>query len=179
MPKFRWQSGLVFVLLLSLLAVAGCWFGNSGQGDNDRMSAAGDSEFTEVALYFCDQDGHLRVELRELTTTDNLPEAALRELIRGPEAPELLVTIPPGAVLKSVVVTDELAKADFNLELKTKHWGGSLGEMTTVYSIVNTLTQFPEIERVQILIEGQEVESLAGHLDLSEPLLPRFDLVKE
>jgi spore germination protein GerM len=178
MPKLRWQSGLMFVLVLSLLAVAGCWFGSNGQGEN-QMSATGDSEFTEIALYFCDQDGHLRVELRELTTTDNLPEAALRELIRGPATPELLPTIPEGTVLKSIVVTDGLAKADFNSELKTNHWGGSLGEMITVYSIVNTLTQFPEIERVQILIESQEVESLAGHLDLSEPLDPSSDLVKE
>jgi hypothetical protein len=45
--------------------------------------------------------------------------------------------------------------------------------MLTVYSIVNTaVANLDGIERVQILVEGKEVETLAGHLDLSKPLLP-------
>jgi germination protein M len=43
--------------------------------------------------------------------------------------------------------------------------------MNTVFSIVDTLTlNFPEIKRVQILIEDQAVDTLNGHLDLSRPL---------
>ena len=40
----------------------------------------------------------------------------------------------------------------------------------TVYSIVNSLTQFEDIEKVQILIAGEEIETLAGHMDLAYPL---------
>ena len=48
----------------------------------------------------------------------------------------------------------------------------------TVYSIVNTLAELPEIEMVRFLIEGEEIETLAGHLDLSEPVYPDEGLIK-
>ena len=44
-------------------------------------------------------------------------------------------------------------------------------------SIVNTLTDFPEVEKVQILIEGASVETLSGHMDLSEPLTRMTELL--
>lgn len=39
-----------------------------------------------------------------------------------------------------------------------------------VGSIVDTLTEFPEVKRVQILIDGKAIESLSGHMDLTQPL---------
>ena len=53
----------------------------------------------------------------------------------------------------------------------TKHPGGSLDELFTVYTIVNALTvNLPAITRVQILVDGKEVDTLAGHVDLRHPL---------
>ena len=63
-----------------------------------------------------------------------------------------------------------MATVDFSKELKTKHWGGSTGESMTIMSIVNSLTELPGIEKVQILIEGQKEDTLAGHWDLSSPI---------
>jgi hypothetical protein len=41
----------------------------------------------------------------------------------------------------------------------------------TVYTIVNAvLTNLPNLEQVQILVGGQEVDTLAGHVDLRRPL---------
>ncbi|HEY8497940.1 MAG TPA: GerMN domain-containing protein, partial [Limnochordales bacterium] len=51
-----------------------------------------------------------------------------------------------------------------------RHWGGTTGELLTVYGIVNTLTQLPGIRQVQIVVEGRPVETLAGHVDLTQPL---------
>lgn len=42
---------------------------------------------------------------------------------------------------------------------------GSQGEALAIASIVNTLTKFPDVYRVQLLIDGKEIESLAGHVD--------------
>ena len=47
-----------------------------------------------------------------------------------------------------------------------------------VGSIVNTLTEFPEVKKVQILIDGTHVETLSGHMDLSEPLVRMTELLK-
>ena len=49
----------------------------------------------------------------------------------------------------------------------------------TIYSIVNTITQFPEIDYAKILVEGKEIETLAGHMDTSVALEPDCNLIKE
>ena len=52
-----------------------------------------------------------------------------------------------------------------------EHRGGSLDELFTVYALVNAVTSnVPEVTAVQILIEGREVDTLAGHVDLRHPL---------
>ena len=74
-------------------------------------------------------------------------------------------------------VANGVAYVNFSKELQTKHWGGSAGEIMTIWSLVASLTQAepPEsaspISKVQILIEGKTVETLAGHYDISKPLV--------
>ena len=64
---------------------------------------------------------------------------------------------------------DGTAYADFTREL-AKKGQGSYGEMMLCYAITNTLTEFPEIKRVQILIEGKKAITLSGHMDIEDPL---------
>ena len=46
-------------------------------------------------------------------------------------------------------------------------------------AIVNTLTEFAAVERVQILVEGKKVNTLFGHVDISEPLGRSVAIIKE
>ena len=63
------------------------------------------------------------------------------------------------------------AFVDLSVEARTLHPGGALDELFTVYSIVNALTtNLPAVTRVQLLIEGKEVDTLSGHVDLRHPL---------
>jgi hypothetical protein len=51
--------------------------------------------------------------------------------------------------------------------------------MMTIYSIVNSLSlNFPQIKKVQILIDGKPVETITGHLSLKQPVSPKLDLIK-
>jgi hypothetical protein len=62
---------------------------------------------------------------------------------------------------------------------RTNHTGGALDELFTVYTIVDALTvNLPAITRVQILIEGREVDTLAGHVDLRNPLQKNLQWVR-
>ena len=62
----------------------------------------------------------------------------------------------------------------------TKHPGGSFTELLTVYAIVNAVTaNLPTVQRVQILIDGKEADTLAGHVDLRRPLIRDVTLVRE
>jgi hypothetical protein len=65
------------------------------------------------------------------------------------------------------------AVLDFSAELVVRHPGGSAAESATLTSILRTVAlNFPDLERCRILVDGDEVESLGGHLALDRP----FDL---
>lgn len=101
---------------------------------------------------------------------DEIVKEVLMELIKGPRNSKLKTPIPLGTRILGVSIKKDIAYVNFSKELKKNHPGGSLGEILTIYSIVNTLTELPFIKKVQILIDSAIIESLAGHMDISEPL---------
>jgi hypothetical protein len=67
---------------------------------------------------------------------------------------------------------------DLDATVRTKHRGGSMQELLTVYSIVNTvIVNLPMVSAVQILIDGREADTLAGHVDLRRPLRKNESLI--
>jgi germination protein M len=140
-------------------------------------------ERKEVLLYFSDSEGEYLVgEKREILKKNAVKEEAkeaIIELIKGPKG-RLIPTLPPRTKLLTLQINDAgLAKVDFSPALSKDHPGGSSGEMMTVYSIVNSLSlNFPQIKRVQILIDGKPIETIVGHLSLGQPVTPKPDLIK-
>ena len=104
---------------------------------------------------------------------------AVELLARGP-APEtgLERLIPEGTRVLGVTASGDLATADFSSEIRTRFPGGSRTEELLVWSIVNTLTEFPGITRVQILVEGKKEESIGGHVGIDTPLERNPDLIR-
>ena len=92
----------------------------------------------------------------------------------------LAAAIPEGTALRALYVTDRGdAFVDLTVTARTKHSGGALDELFTVYAIVDSLTvNLPAITRVQILLEGKEVDTLAGHVDLRHPLQKNLQWVR-
>jgi hypothetical protein len=96
-------------------------------------------------------------------------------------APEGSVSvIPQGTTLRAFYVTQQGdAFVDLSADASTKHPGGSFTELLTVQAIVNAVTaNLPSIQRVQILIDGTEADTLAGHVDLRRPLPRDSSLVR-
>jgi len=53
-------------------------------------------------------------------------------------------------------------------------------ELAAIYAIVNTLMQnIEEIKHIRVLLDGREVQTLAGHIDLTRTFGKRMDLVKQ
>jgi len=92
----------------------------------------------------------------------------LNTLLAGPVDAELR-TLPPDALLLAFyLLPDGTAVADFSEALATSVPSGIVSEQLAVNSITRTLeANVPRVQRVKILIHGQEVETLAGHLDLT------------
>ncbi|MCI0411160.1 MAG: GerMN domain-containing protein [Acidobacteria bacterium] len=127
-----------------------------------------------TTLYFLANSGKTLVaEEREIAFSPSLQEQVkqvVRELLAGSRR-GLASPFPTGVVLRDVFISPQgLAFVDLSQELVANHPGGSETELLTVYSLANTLTaNFPAVTKVQLLVEGREVESLAGHLDLTIP----------
>jgi len=99
------------------------------------------------------------------------PLSALRALAsftpRGEDEP----TLPKGTKVLGVTVDGKgTATADFSQEIQDNFNGGARMEQILLASIVNTLTEFPNIKRVAIRVDGKEVDSIGGHIELDEPL---------
>jgi spore germination protein GerM len=92
----------------------------------------------------------------------------LNTLLAGPVDAELR-TLPPDAVLLAFyLLPDGTAIADFSEAMATSVPSGIVSEQLAVNSITRTLeANVPQVQRLKILIHGQEVETLAGHLDLT------------
>jgi spore germination protein GerM len=137
----------------------------------------------EVLLYFSDSEGEYLIgEKRQILRKNVVKEEAketIVELIKGPKE-KLIPTLPPRTKLLTLQIHDEgVAKVNFNSALSKDHPGGSTAEMMTVYSIVNSLAlNFPQIKRVQFLIDGRPIETIAGHISLKQPVSPKPDLIK-
>lgn len=100
----------------------------------------------------------------------NLPRKALKALFAGPpEGSGLFGVFSPATKVLGFSLHN--GTATVNLNRAATHINvGSETEALAIASIVNTLTKFPEIYQVKILIEGKVTESLAGHVDLTKPL---------
>lgn len=147
--------------------------------EEDEQDLLPDGGWQAITLYFADeQSDRLVREERSLALEGReVAVAVLEELIEGPEYPAHGRTIPRDVKVRGVEMAGGIARANFSEELRANHWGGSTGEILTVYSIVNTLAELPGVQQVQILIEDETVETLVGHLELMEPLSPDWGLV--
>ena len=130
----------------------------------------------KATIYFASEDGQRLVPTeREVPlATDAAAQArAILEAQFAAEAPTALVpAIPAGTTLRALFVSAQHdVFVDLGPSVRATHPGGSTQELLTVYAIVNAvLTNLPTLQQVQILIDGQEVDTLAGHLDLRRPL---------
>jgi hypothetical protein len=128
-----------------------------------------------ATLFFVAEDGMRLVAAdREVPFGEDTVTQAQRlvEAQLGPAPAPLAQALPEGTTVRNVFVTERGdAFVDLSRDVTARHTGGSLQELFAVYEIVNALTvNLPAISRVQILVDGREVDTLAGHVDLRSPL---------
>ena len=176
-----YAAGAIFILIVGVsLFVLGQRRGSETTPDvTTRLDEPGDVDVRTGAaiLFFVAEDGMALVEHEQLVEIDAADDSLTRARVilehQLGEAPSPLESpFPAGTELRAVYLTPGGdAFVDLNREVTREHGGGSLDELFTVYALVNALTtNMPEVSAVQILIEGQEVDTLAGHIDLRHPL---------
>ena len=134
-----------------------------------------------VKIYYPDDSGMRLVEVeREIIVDDSVDKytAAVETLLEEPEEENLTTIFPRNTGFRKVTVEGDLATVDIDGSILKSFVGGSTGEEFLIGSVVNTLTNFPEVKRVKFLVNGQEIETLSGHMDLSTPLERMNSLTK-
>jgi hypothetical protein len=137
----------------------------------------------KATLYFASEDGMRLVPAEAEVPLAEGVVAQARSIVEAqlttePPAP-LASTIPKGTTLRGIFVSQRNEVfVDLDPSIRSAHPGGALQELMTVYTIVNALlTNLPTLREVQILIGGQEVDTLAGHVDLRRPLRKNEGLI--
>ena len=145
----------------------------SGAVDIDQPSES-NSEMKQISLFRLGDD-HRNLVSQTLTIDlpSNLGLALERVLVSLLSLPNDTSPIPFGTYLNQVYVDQySTAYLDFSNHLNKNHVGGSDAEYLTLKAILETIhVNFPDnIVQVQILINGREIESIAGHFNTSQPL---------
>ncbi|MEQ1472882.1 MAG: GerMN domain-containing protein [Candidatus Acidiferrum sp.] len=141
------------------------------------LTAAPTEPRVKAKLYWASRanDGSLapvNIDLQLASEPALRAKQVLNTLLAGPVDTESR-TLPPDAVLLAFyLLPDGTGIADFSEALASSTPSGIESEQLAVDSITRTLAaNIPQVLRLKILIHGQEVETLAGHLDLTEPFV--------
>jgi spore germination protein GerM len=167
-------SAVLGLALVVLVVVAPRWLATPAS-DTPPDVAESDPRKIRVRLFYVAENGMRLVPLEQEVlfgeATDEQAKRIVEAQLAAPSAP-LASAIPPGTKLRSLFLTAKgEAFVDLSAEAKSAHPGGTTNELFAVYAIVNALTvNLPAISGVQILIDGKEADTLAGHLDLRRPL---------
>jgi hypothetical protein len=137
-----------------------------------------DTRKIKARLFYVTEDGTRLTGIEHEVPYAEATELQARRILEAqlaPVDPPLVSAVPAGTTLRAVFLTQGTAFVDVSGEVMSAHPGGSLNELLTVYTLVQALTtNLPAITAVQVLVDGKEVDTLAGHLDMRRPL-PRSD----
>ena len=142
----------------------------------NRLEVNGD-DGDSVLLWFSDSNSTYMIPVTQ--TVEEVPgepgDAALllvKELIRGPktDSEEFVLEFPKETDVVSLKIEGRTAEVDFNQEFMANYQGGTAEEWGIINALVLTLTELPQVDRVQLLVEGRKEASVLGHISTDEPL---------
>ncbi len=139
----------------------------------------------KVAVYYLKNNNNVMYlvrEIHEVEKSAGVARAALNELISGePATPEAFRILPEDTIIKGITIENGLATIDFSKEVLNVSIG-AIGEGLGIASIVNTLTEFPTVQKVQFTVDGNAENGMDwwGHIGLyGQPFQRDLSMVYE
>ncbi len=183
--SFRWALAALAAILIcaALLCAPDVSRAQTGAAPDDSGDDRTRSGKVVTHLYFSDRDNAYLMAENRVLPGDEDPAAfgktLLAALVKGPRE-DLTRTLPAETVVRALFVADDgTAYVDMSEEITTKHPGGCVSELMTIYSVANTLIlNISEISAVKILIGGRDATTLAGHIDLRFPFQANMLMVR-
>jgi spore germination protein GerM len=136
----------------------------------------------QAHLFYVTEDGRRLTRVEQEVPFADSPVEQARAIVHAqlmPVSEPLVSAIPPGTTLRALFLAGSEAYVDLSPEFTAAHPGGSMNELLTIYTLVEVLTvNLPAITSVQLLVDGRELDTLAGHVNLRQPLVKNLDWVE-
>lgn len=133
----------------------------------------------KIKLYFSNKEGDALLEdIADInySGTESIESQILQRLIDGPTTQGMYPSIPKGTKVLSITKADGICTVDFNEKLLDKL--PNVKEEIAIYSIVNTLVELPDVNKVSFTINGIEQKKFMESVDLDQPFETRLDLIE-
>ncbi len=179
------KARLAILIAFLLLAITGgCFFAGNGDNDSDKNDSPQNSQNNQkpsdivLNVYFVKftaDDAYLVREEKVIPHTEEVVNAAVEILINDEKS-----IFPPGTKVLDINIENGIATVNFSREVLSNANVGSTGEALGIQSVVNTLTEFPNIEKVAFQVEGSSegpARDWWGHIGLYDQPFSR-DLSK-
>lgn len=143
-------------------------------------SNSADIQSADIKLYFANAKGDKLIPMdMNVTYNKNVPieRVVVEQLINGPGISGYYRTLPANVKLLGISVTDGTCYV--NLDSTFIDGMVNAAEMVPVYSIVNSLCDIPQIDRVQILINGESNRMYRESISLETKFTNNEDIVQK
>lgn len=164
----------ILVLLVGLILFsAGCGTTEKTH-EKFQTPSAPVAQKTNIAVYYTkmtDSDTYLVREVHKVNKSSDMPRTAVEELIKGkPVTAGAYRVLPTATKVLGIKVDDQgVATVNFSADVLNANVGAD-GEVMGIASIVNTLTEFPNIKKVSFMVDGEVKKAMDwwGHVGLYE-----------
>jgi spore germination protein GerM len=146
----------------------------SQETENNNSS----NEEVTINVYYSDQTGEYLIGEARILSGGSKYVDAISEMMKEPIDSSLVKLIPESTKINSVTVKDGMANVDLSKNFIDDRTVSDTVDILLIYSIVSTLTEFPDVNSVEFYIDGTRLDVL-GQLDLQGPLFRRSDLIKK
>ena len=134
-------------------------------------------ERAQLTLYFADESGQRLVEKTENVTYNgniSMDRLVVDNVIAGPHSTDAFATIDPATTVTSVTTQDGICYVNLSRDFLNKT--SNVSDDVIVYSLVNSLTELGNVNKVQILIDGSKDAGL-GAYDFSSQFERDLELI--
>ncbi|MBP1925897.1 germination protein M [Sedimentibacter acidaminivorans] len=126
---------------------------------------AADTKLKEIVAYYEDENGFVVPVNTEIPWEEGIAKATIRSMVIGNEIEQRIAqsglhgVLPENTEIKGMSIKDGLCRVDFSQNiLNTESYEQ---EQNMVSALTYTLTEFPTIDKVEVLVEGKELASLS------------------
>ncbi|MNJ43995.1 Sporulation and spore germination [compost metagenome] len=141
---------------------------SSGAGQQDGETTVPELLTSQIEVYFTDDD---LMELKEFEREITFPEEkdkyaeAFKQLQKAENG---MISLWEKVILNTITFSDGALSIDIQLPDEARL--GSGGESLAIESIRTTMFQFEEVQQIELTVDGEQVESLMGHVELEHPM---------